>query len=156
MTVFDHMKNVVSVQVSLLKYHERSNIYDSLQDLLDQVVQMIDKIHMDDRDTKGDFMNTYLSKIASAGNNGQFRTPRHIIKMMVDMVNQLKRIPSVIHLMEQLVFLVACRRIFHENHPDWFYERIFRNIITINMFTGIEIDSTMLRIGAMNLSVAWY
>jgi len=51
--------------------------------LLDQVVQMIDKIQMDDRDTKGDLYEYLLSKIASAGTNGQFRTPRHIIKMMV-------------------------------------------------------------------------
>ncbi len=58
--------------------------------LLDQVVLLIDKINMDDRDTKGDLYEYMLSKIASAGTNGQFRTPRHIIRMMVDMVQPKK------------------------------------------------------------------
>ena len=45
---------------------------------------------MEDRDTKGDLYEYMLSKIASAGTNGQFRTPRHIIKMMVDMTQPKK------------------------------------------------------------------
>jgi len=53
--------------------------------LLDKVVNMIDGIQMDDRDTKGDLYEYMLSKIATAGQNGQFRTPRHIIKMMVEL-----------------------------------------------------------------------
>ena len=51
--------------------------------LLDKVVNMIDDIPMKDRDTKGDLYEYMLSKIATAGQSGQFRTPRHIIKMMV-------------------------------------------------------------------------
>ena len=54
--------------------------------LFDKVVNMIDGIPMQDRDTKGDVYEYMLSKIASAGRNGQFRTPRHIIKMMVELV----------------------------------------------------------------------
>jgi type I restriction enzyme M protein len=46
---------------------------------------MIDKIPMQDRDTKGDLYEYMLSKIATAGHNGQFRTPRHIIRLMVEM-----------------------------------------------------------------------
>ncbi len=53
--------------------------------LLDKVVNMIDDIPMQDRDTKGDLYEYMLSKIATAGANGQFRTPRHIIKMMVEL-----------------------------------------------------------------------
>ncbi len=49
-------------------------------------IPMIDKIKMDDRDTKGDLYEYLLSKIAHAGTNGQFRTPRHIIKMMVELM----------------------------------------------------------------------
>src|SRR3546814_16410583 len=47
---------------------------------------MLDAIPMDDRDTKGDLYEYMLGKIASAGQNGQFRTPRHIIKLMVEMM----------------------------------------------------------------------
>ena len=54
--------------------------------LLASVVDMIDQIPMDDRDTKGDLYEYMLSKLSTAGQNGQFRTPRHIIKMMVAMV----------------------------------------------------------------------
>jgi hypothetical protein len=48
-------------------------------------VDLLDKIPMEDRDTKGDLYEYMLGKIASAGQNGQFRTPRHIIRLMVEM-----------------------------------------------------------------------
>src|SRR5690606_25298629 len=54
--------------------------------LLAKVVDMLDTVPMDDRDTKGDLYEYMLGKIASAGQNGQFRTPRHIIKLMVDLI----------------------------------------------------------------------
>ena len=53
--------------------------------VLANVVDQLDSIDMSDRDTKGDLYEYMLGKIASAGQNGQFRTPRHIIKLMVDM-----------------------------------------------------------------------
>jgi type I restriction enzyme M protein len=52
--------------------------------LLGRVVDLIEAIPMDDRDTKGDLYEYLLAKIASAGQNGQFRTPRHIIQLMVE------------------------------------------------------------------------
>ncbi len=52
--------------------------------LLAKVVDMIDGVPMEDRDTKGDLYERMLGKIASAGQNGQFRTPRHIIQLMVE------------------------------------------------------------------------
>lgn len=45
--------------------------------LLAKVVDLLDAVPMDDRDTKGDVYEYMLGKIASAGQNGQFRTPRH-------------------------------------------------------------------------------
>src|SRR5262245_52256594 len=53
--------------------------------LLAKVVDMIDKVPMEDRDTKGDLYEYMLAKIATAGQNGQFRTPRHIIRLMVEL-----------------------------------------------------------------------
>ncbi len=53
--------------------------------MLSKVVDMLDQVPMDNRDTNGDLYEYMLSKIASAGTNGQFRTPRHIIKLMVEM-----------------------------------------------------------------------
>src|SRR3954471_21766404 len=54
--------------------------------LLAKVVDLIDNVPMEDRDTKGDLYEYMLSKIASAGQNGQFRTPRHIIQLMVELL----------------------------------------------------------------------
>lgn len=53
--------------------------------LLSKVVALLDGIDMDNRDTKGDLYEYMLGKIASAGQNGQFRTPRHIIRLMVEL-----------------------------------------------------------------------
>ena len=63
--------------------------------LLAKVVDMIDQVPMEDRDTKGDLYEYMLGKIATAGQNGQFRTPRHIIRLMVEMVAPQ---PSDVHL----------------------------------------------------------
>jgi len=53
--------------------------------LLARVVDLLDQVPMEDRDTKGDLYEYMLGKIATAGQNGQFRTPRHIIRLMVEM-----------------------------------------------------------------------
>jgi type I restriction enzyme M protein len=52
--------------------------------LLTRVVDMLEQVPMEDRDTKGDLYEYMLGKIATAGQNGQFRTPRHIIRLMVE------------------------------------------------------------------------
>ena len=90
LTVFEHMKEIGEGAGVFAQYMKGATFMIPTPRLLDQVVQMIDKIQMDDRDTKGDLYEYLLSKIASAGTNGQFRTPRHIIKMMVDMVQPTK------------------------------------------------------------------
>jgi type I restriction enzyme M protein len=121
--------------------------------LLDQVVQMIDKIKMDDRDTKGELYEYLLSKIATAGTNGQFRTPRHIIKMMVEIMQPTQDDVICDPSCGSAGFLVAASENIHQHHADWFYDPDFREHYNNDMFTGIEFDSTMLRIGAMNLQL---
>jgi type I restriction enzyme M protein len=83
--------------------------------LLQTVVDLLDKVPMEDRDTKGDLYEYMLGKIASAGQNGQFRTPRHIIRLMVEMTA-----PKPTD--------VVC-----------------------DPAAGFDFDSTMLRIGSMNM-----
>jgi len=117
------------------------------------VVQMMDKIQMEDRDTKGDLYEYMLSKIASAGDNGQFRTPRHIIQMMVDMVRPNRDDTICDPACGTAGFLVAAGEYIHKNHKDWFHDKEFRDHYNNRMFTGIEFDSTMIRIGAMNLQL---
>lgn len=153
LTVFEHMKNLNGRAGVFAKYMKGATFMIPTPRLLDMVVQMIDKIQMEDRDTKGDLYEYLLSKIATAGTNGQFRTPRHIIKMMVDMVQPEKDDTICDPACGTAGFLVASGEYFHENHANWFNEKEFRDHYNSNMFTGIEFDSTMLRICAMNLQL---
>lgn len=152
-SVFDHMKQVGAENGVFAKYMSGATFMIPTPRVLDQVVQMIDKIKMEDRDTKGDVYEYLLSKIATAGTNGQFRTPRHIIRMMVDMVQPTKEDTICDPSAGSAGFLVSAGEYMHQNHPDWFHEKEFREHYNSNMFTGIEFDNTMLRIGAMNLQL---
>jgi type I restriction enzyme M protein len=153
LSVFEHMKQVGNTVGAFAQYMKGATFMIPTPRLLDQVVQMIDKIKMEDRDTKGDVYEYLLSKIATAGTNGQFRTPRHIIKMMVDMVEPTKEDTICDPSSGTAGFLVAAGEYIHEKHPDWFHEKPFREHYNSDMFTGIEFDNTMLRIGAMNLQL---
>lgn len=153
LSVFEHMKQVGDAVGVFAHYMKGATFMIPTPRLLDQVVQMIDKIKMEDRDTKGDVYEYLLSKIATAGTNGQFRTPRHIIRMMVDMVEPTKEDTICDPSAGTAGFLVSAGEYMHEKHPDWFHEKQFREHYNSNMFTGIEFDNTMLRIGAMNLQL---
>ena len=152
-TVFDHTKSLGKEAGVFARYMKGATFMIPTPRLLDQVVQMIDKIQMDDRDTKGDLYEYLLSKIATAGTNGQFRTPRHIIKMMVEIMQPKKEDTVCDPACGTAGFLVATGEYVHDRHPEWLHETEFRDHYNSDMFTGIEFDSTMLRIGAMNLQL---
>lgn len=153
LTVFEHMKEVGSKAGVFAEYMKGATFMISTPRLLDQVVQMIDKIKMDDRDTNGDLYEYLLSKTATAGTNGQFRTPRHIIKMMVEMSEPTKEDTICDPSAGTAGFLVSTGEYLHDTHPDWFLEKQFRDHYNSDMFTGLEFDPTMIRIGAMNLQL---
>jgi type I restriction enzyme M protein len=153
MTVFDHMKQVGDSAGVFAEFMSKASFIIATPRLLDQVVQLIDKINMKDRDTKGDLYEYMLSKTATAGTNGQFRTPRHIIKMMVDMTQPKKDDVICDPSTGTAGFLVAAGEYFRDNHDDFFLDKDFREHFNNEMFNGVEIDSTMVRIGAMNLQL---
>jgi len=153
LTVFEFMKQLGSDAGVFAKYMKGATFMIPTPRLLDQVVQMIAKIQMDDRDTKGDLYEYLLSKIATAGTNGQFRTPRHIIKMMVEIMQPTQEDTICDPSCGSAGFLVAASEYFHQHQPDAFHEQAFREHYNSEMFTGVEFDSTMLRIGAMNLQL---
>ena len=153
LTTFEHMKQLGTEVGVFASFMKGATFMIPTPRLLDQVVQMIDKIQMDDRDTKGDLYEYLLSKIATAGTNGQFRTPRHIIKMMVDIMRPTQEDTVCDPACGTAGFLVATGEYVHENHKDWFNEPNFRAHYNNAMFTGLEFDSTMLRIAAMNLQL---
>ncbi len=153
LNVFEHMKQVGEAGGVFAEYMKGATFMIPTPRLLDQVVQDISKIKMEDRDTKGDLYEYLLSKIATAGTNGQFRTPRHIIKMMVEMIQPGKEEIICDPSCGTAGFLVAAGEYFQEHHPDYFHEKKFHSHFQEKMFNGVEFDPTMLRIGAMNLQL---
>ncbi len=119
--------------------------------LLSKVVDLLDDIPMADRDTNGDLYEYLLSKIASAGVNGQFRTPRHIIKLMVKMTAPQPGDEICDPAAGTAGFLVAASEYLRENHAEALSDATQRAHFHRSMFHGYDFDSTMLRIGSMNM-----
>ena len=119
--------------------------------LLSRVVDMLDNIPMDDRDTTGDLYEYMLGKIATAGTNGQFRTPRHIIKLMVEMTAPTPTDEICDPASGTSGFLVAASEYIREHHPTVMTDAAQRQHYHHSMFHGYDFDSTMLRIGSMNM-----
>jgi len=121
--------------------------------LLAKAVEMLDKIPMDDRDTKGDVYEYMLGKIATAGQNGQFRTPRHIIGLMVEMAEPTPRDVICDPAAGTCGFLVAAGEFLRKRHASLFRDEKQRAHFHRGMFHGFDFDPTMLRIGAMNMTL---
>jgi type I restriction enzyme M protein len=119
--------------------------------LLAKVVDLLDQIPMEERDTKGDLYEYMLSKIASAGQNGQFRTPRHIIKLMVEMVEPTAKDVICDPASGTCGFLVAAGEYLRERRTELFADAKSRDHFHNHMFHGYDFDTTMLRIGSMNM-----
>ena len=119
--------------------------------LLAKVVEKLDAVPMDDRDTKGDVYEYMLGKIASAGQNGQFRTPRHIINLMVELMAPTPDDIICDPAAGTAGFLVAAGEYLRENHRTLFRDARLRAHFHTRAFTGFDFDPTMLRIAAMNM-----
>lgn len=118
--------------------------------MLQRVVTGIDGLVLEG-DVKGDLYEYLLSKLSTSGTNGQFRTPRHIIKMMVEL---MKPTPSDIIIDPAAGtsgFLVGASEYLKDNHGDLFNSEELKDHYNNNMFHGNDMDSTMLRIGTMNM-----
>ena len=119
--------------------------------MLQKVVTAMDKLEMNDRDTKGDVYEYLLSKLSQAGVNGQFRTPRHIIKMIVELMKPTPEDIIVDPACGTAGFLVEAGEYLRRNKKDLFLSENLNEHFNNTMFYGFDMDRTMLRIGAMNL-----
>jgi len=119
--------------------------------LLARVVDMLDDMPMEGRDTKGDVYEYMLGKIASAGQNGQFRTPRHVIRLMVEMTAPQPADDICDPACGTGGFLVASGGYLRREFADLQHEQVARRHFHNTMFHGFDFDSTMLRIGSMNM-----
>lgn len=121
--------------------------------LLAKVVDKLDKIDMGDRDTKGDVYEYMLAKIASAGQNGQFRTPRHIIALMVELMQPKPEDVICDPAAGTCGFLVAAGEYLRKHHAGLFRDERLKKHFNEKLFNGFDFDPTMLRIGAMNMAL---
>src|SRR2546427_2589069 len=119
--------------------------------LLAKVVDLLDAVRMEDRDTKGDIYEYMLGKIASAGQNGQFRTPRHIIRLMVELTAPQPTDVICDPACGTAGFLVTAGEYLRERHPSLLHDTKLREHFHHRMFHGFDFDNTMLRIGSMNM-----
>ena len=172
--VFKHFREHTS-DIRFGDYMKDARLVIEKPALLVKAVQMINELPLESGDTKGDLYEYLLSKLTTAGINGQFRTPRHIIKLMVRMLDPKPEETVADPACGTAGFLVNAMEHLLETHsseegtdiqeitgPDGKPQKAATymgdlltqeqwNHIKTNMFHGFDFDNTMLRIAAMNL-----
>jgi type I restriction enzyme M protein len=164
--VFPHFRDLGDSGSTFAEYMTDAQLLIQKPSLLVSAVNMIDNLPLTEGDTKGDLYEYLLSKLTTAGINGQFRTPRHIIRLMVDLVepkpNEVVGDPAcgtagflvgvMLHLLEKYTSPQGI--IPHEDGQKTYTGDLlepYRKHIQTAMFHGYDFDTTMLRIAAMNL-----
>ncbi|WP_259781414.1 type I restriction-modification system subunit M [Aestuariispira ectoiniformans] len=165
--VFPHFKQEAAKGSSFGEYMKDAQLMIQKPTLLVSAINMIDALPLKDDDTKGDLYEYLLSKLTTAGINGQFRTPRHIIRLMVELVDPKPDETVGDPACGTAGFLVVVVEYLLQKYtsPEGVYvdetsgEKTYsgdllepyRAHISKGMFHGFDFDSTMLRIAAMNL-----
>ena len=119
--------------------------------ILTKIVETIDDLDMNNRDAMGDVYEYVLGKMAASGNNGQFRTPRHIIRMMVELMRPTLKDVICDPAMGSAGFIVESAKYINEHYQADLLQRNNLEHYKHDMFHGFDTDQTMLRIGAMNM-----
>lgn len=123
-----------------------SKVVDRLDDIFDDISKS------GNTDVRGDVYEYLLNKIAQSGVNGQFRTPRHIIRMMVDLMEPESDDIICDPACGTSGFLISSGEYLKENRKkEIFYDKKIKEHYMNHMFHGYDTDRTMLRIGAMNM-----
>jgi type I restriction enzyme M protein len=169
--VFPHFKTTAASGTAFAEFMKDAQLMIQKPSLLVKAVNMIHELPLTEGDTKGDLYEYLLSKLTTAGINGQFRTPRHIIRLMVDMLEpkptELVGDPAcgtggfLVSVMQYLLeAYTSPQGTIEETDPETgAVEKIYtgdlleehREHIRSHMFHGFDFDATMLRIAAMNL-----
>lgn len=149
--VFDFIKTLGGENSAFAKYMRNAYLAVPSPVVLEQVVSMISAIPMEDMDTKGDVYEYMLSKLSTSGDNGQFRTPRHITKLMAQLMKPKPEEIVCDPACGSAGFLVAVSEYIREHYEQAFYNKKFVDYYKNEMFHGCEFDETMIAISAMNL-----
>lgn len=149
--VFPFIREKVAAESAVSKHMKDARFAIPTPALLAKVVDKLDRVPMDNRDTKGDVYEYMLGKIASAGQNGQFRTPRHIINLMVALMQPKPKEVICDPAAGTCGFLVGAGEYLRAHHPEIFRDKDLREHFQTKAFHGFDFDPTMLRIGSMNM-----
>ena len=169
--VFHHFQKSSASGSTFVEFMKDAQLMIQKPSLLVKAVNMIDKLPLTEGDTKGDLYEYLLSKLSTAGINGQFRTPRHIIRLMIELLapqpDEIIGDPSAGtggFLVETMQYLLkehtSVEGVDEVTDPETgAIEKIYsgdlledhRDHIRRKMFYGFDFDATMLRIAAMNL-----
>ena len=149
--VFPFIKNMNENNASSFSKYMKDAIFQiPTPQMLEKIVTGIDGLEFE-RDVKGDLYEYLLSKLATSGTNGQFRTPRHIIDMMVRLIKPVPQDIIIDPACGTSGFLVGAEEYLKENHDEIFISEELKNHFQNEMFYGNDMDTTMLRIGTMNM-----
>lgn len=156
--VFPFIKELNGNSGTYAKYMADAIFKVPTPQLLEKIVTSLDDMYAymdglpDKQDARGDLYEYMLSKLSTAGTNGQFRTPRHIIRMMVELLDLQPKDTICDPACGTSGFLVAAGEYLKEHYLDEiFYDKDAKSHYDNEMFTGYDMDRTMLRIGAMNM-----
>lgn len=119
--------------------------------LLSRVVEGIEELASDGADMMGDVYEYMLSKMAASGTNGQFRTPRHIIRMMVELMCPTLNDTICDPAMGSAGFIMEAAKYIKEHQADELLNEDVMKHYRSEMFYGSDSDASMMRIGCMNM-----
>ncbi len=114
-------------------------------------VDTLNEIDTSNKDIMGDVYEYCLYKMSSAGTLGQFRTPRHIVDMMVALMQPKVNDKILDPAMGSAGFLLGCAKYLQENNSKDLMRKDVAQHYNTTMFNGFDTDPSMLRIGAMNM-----
>lgn len=150
--VFPYIKNLNKGENSAYsRFMQNATFLIASPRALQKIVDDIDTLEMTDRDTMGDVYEYMLGKMASSGQNGQFRTPRHIIRMMVELMQPSLNDSICDPAMGSAGFIVEAAKYVKKHYERELMNEQKEEHFKRNMLHGYDTDQTMLRIGAMNL-----
>ena len=151
-SVFEFIKHIGTGEESAYSRYMKSAIFlIPNARTLAKVVDGVDSLDMNNRDAMGDVYEYILGKMAASGTNGQFRTPRHIIRMIVEMMEPKPEDYICDPAMGSAGFLVEAVKYIKEKHEMVMFASEEMHHVKTSMINGYDTDQTMLRIGAMNL-----
>lgn len=133
------------------RYMENTVFLIPTANVLAKVVSGIDAMDLNNKDMMGDVYEYLLNKIAASGENGQFRTPRHIISMMVQLMQPSLKDKILDPAMGSAGFLQACSAYISEQQKTELMKKENTAHFKTELFSGFDTDQSMLRIGAMNM-----